>query len=463
MFESLYSGVKMITKRLSSIKNQNYNKSVIQLITWVAFCLMYFQLNAAEVTTGAKSLSGDLNGSSKKPSDFSKGGSISSEPRLLDDGGIVRETDFSRETGTSRETEGIMPAGFSNKIIFTTSVAHDSNPALDDSRKKSVWIYSLIPRLLLDYTGEVNSFYLDAALLVQRHSNEEILTDREDPALKLGWNRTYESGFFGLYANYLESSTRSEELRTAGVFSGNAGNDNTQRVRQYGARWEHMIAPRWSLSTNGEYTEEAFSGGGVSLIDSSAVGVRSKLNYAYTERLDTYLQIGYAQIRPDQTFNDTDLARLALGADYQLSEALKVSSRAGTYHLSGRQSDTDWEAGVQASYQVGRMGYEAELNRELGAASVGGFQKSDTFRLGWFYDISEFDKLNVNYAFVKFKQDAQVGLLKSETQQISAFYDRILRGNWKGQANITFRENKRDIRSDGNIVGVSLIYDGLSF
>ena len=453
----------MITKMIFSVKNQNNNKSALKLITGITFCLMCFQLNAAEVTTGAKSSSGNLNGPSNKPSDFSKGGSISSEPRFLDGGGIVRETDFSREIGTSRELEGLKPAGFSNKIIFTTSVAHDSNPALDDSRKRSTWIYSFIPQLLLDYTGEVNSYYLDAALLVQRHSNEQILADREDPSLRLGWDRTYESGMFGLYANYSESSSRGEELRTAGVFSGNSGIENTHRVRQYGARWEHMIAPRWSLSTNGEYSKESFSGGGVALIDFTSLDIRSKLNYAYTERLDTYLQVGFAQIRPDQTFRDTDLTRLALGADYQLSEALKVSSRAGIYHLSGRQSDTDWEAGVQARYVAGQMGYVAELNRELGTASIGGFQKSDTFRLGWLYDINEFNKLNVNYAFVKFKQDAQVGLLKSETQEISAFYDRILPGNWRGQANITFRENKIDSRNHGNIVGVSLIYDGLSF
>ena len=451
----------MIIKTLTSVKHQNYNKSALQLITGVAFCLMFFQVNAAGVTTGAEPASGNLNGSSKKDSDFSKGGSISTEPGFLNNQGPIRGTDFSRETATSREIEDTKPAGFSNKIIFTTSVAHDSNPALD-SRKKSVWIYSLAPRVLLDYTGELNSFYLDAALLVQRHSNEEILTDREDPTLRLGWDRTYESGMYGLYANYYESSTRAEELRTAGVFSSIANVENTQRVRLFGAKWEHKIAPRWGVFTSGEYSEQV-SSGGVALIDFTSIDVSSKLNYEYTERLDTYLQVGFAQIRPDQTFNDTDLTRLALGADYQLSEAIRVSSRAGTYHLSGRQSDTDWEAGIQARYDVGRMGYVAELNRELGVAAIGGFQKSDTFRLGWFYDISEFDKLNVDYTLVKFKQDAQVGLLKSEAQQISAYYDRILRGNWRGQANITFKENKTDSRNDGNIVGVSLIYDGLSF
>ena len=453
----------MIIKALSSVKYKNLNKPVSKLIAGIAFFLISIQLNAAEVSNGVKSSTGNLNGTSTKSNDVPKNSGFSSEPSLLDNGGIVRETDFSRDIGISQQIEGIKPAGFSNKIILTTSVIHDSSPALDDNRKKSAWIYSFIPRLLLDYTGEVNSYYLDASLLVQRHSNEEILTDREDPSLKIGWDRTYESGLFGLYANYYESSTRGEELRAVGVFTGNAGNDNTQRVNQYGARWEHKIAPRWRLITDGEYSKEDFTGD-IGLINFTSINARSKLNYAYTERLDTYLQIGYAQIKPDQTFNDTYLTRLALGVDYQLSEALKMSSRVGAYQLSGQQSDTDWEAGVQIRYDAGQMGYEAELNRELSDSSIAGFQKSDTFRLGWFYDISELDKLKVSYTLVKYKQDAQVNLQKSESQEITAYYDRIIRGNWRGQLNLSFRELEiASKRNEGNVVGVSLIYDGLSF
>ncbi len=459
----------------SLIKHQNYNKSALCLITGFTFSLMSFQLSAGETAVGettagetatsTESKSGSVNGSSKKGSDFLEGSGIPTRPGYLNDGGIIRDTDFSREATGPRQIEGGLPPGFSNKIIFTTGVAHDSNPALDDTNKKSTWVYSFIPQVLLNYTGEVNSLYLDAALLVQRHSNEEILTDREDPRLAIGWDRTYESGLFGLYANYFEASSRGEEIRTGGVFSGNVNDeDNTQRVRSYGAKWEHRFAPRWSLLTNGEYTEEIFSGGGANLIDFSTVGVKSKLNYEYTERLDTYLQAGFVQVRPDQTFRDTELARLAFGADYQVSEALWVSSRAGTYHLSGRQSDSGLEAGIQVRYEVGRMGYVAELNRELGVSSVAAFQKADTFRLGWMFDISELDKLNVNYTLVKFKEDAQANLDESDTQEISAFYDRIIRGNWRGQASVSFREQDTNGgRSNGNIVGVALIYDGLSF
>jgi hypothetical protein len=465
----------MRIKISSLIKHQNYNKSAFCLITGFTFSLMSFQLGAVEATVGettpgetttsTDSSLGNINGSSNKSSDFLKGGGIPAEPGYFNDGGIIRDTDFSRETGSTRQIEGGMPPGFSNKIIFTTGIAHDSNPALDDTNKKSTWVYSFIPQVLLNYTGEVNSLYLDAALLIQRHSNEEILTNREDPRLAIGWDRAYESGLFGLYANYFESSSRGEEIRTGGVFSGNINDDdNTQRVRLYGAKWEHKFAPRWSLLTNGEYSEEIFSGGGANLSNFSTVGVKSKLNYELTERLDTYLQAGFVQIRPDQTFKDTGLARLAFGADYQVSEFLRVSSRAGTYHLSGRQSDSGLEAGIQVRYDVGRMGYVAELNRELGVSSVAGFQKADTYRLGWIFDISELDKLNLNYTLVKFKEDAQANLEKSDTQEISAFYDRVIRGNWRGQANVSFRERDANVgRSNGNIVGVSLIYDGLSF
>jgi long-subunit fatty acid transport protein len=309
----------------------------------------------------------------------------------------------------------------------------------------------------------VNSWYLNTALLIQRHSNEEVLTNREDPELFVGWDRTYGSGLFGLYASYVESSTLREEIITTGVFTGNADADSTQRDKTFGARWQHQIAPRWNLLTTGEYLKTAFSGG-TDLVDSGLVDVRSRLNYEYTERLDTYLQLGYAKLRPDDTFEDTKLARLAVGANYQISEALSVASRAGTYHATGRQSDTDWEAGVQLDYDVGRMRYIAELSRELSYSGVGGFQKADTFSLGWLFDISEIDTLGVNYSFVKFKEDEQILLEESETQEISAFYDRILLGNWRGQANFIFTEQSRtEFRSHGNIVGISLIYDGLSF
>ncbi len=298
---------------------------------------------------------------------------------------------------------------------------------------------------------------------VQRNSNEEILADREDPRLAVGWSRTYESGIYGVYANYSQFVSRAAEIIATGVFAGNLDDESTQRNTTFGGRWQHAIAPRWSVLTSGEYIKTAFSGG-VNLVDFDLADVRSRLNYEFTDRLDTYLQLGYSKITPDDTFDATKLARFALGANYLLSEAVTVSSRAGMYRTTGAQSDTDWEAGVQLGYDVGRMRYVAEVNREVVGSSIGAFQKSDTFRLGWLFDRSEIDRFQVNYRLVKFKEDEQGLLPENQFQEINGLYERTLGGNWRGQANLIFREQSRTgFRSDGNVVGVTLIYDGISF
>lgn len=452
----------MILKISSSDKNKIYNKTVIQLIASAVLSLTVFTVNAEEATKEADAKTEAPTGPTNKPNNFLKGNADTGS-FLNNNTGIIQGTDFSKEIGFSRQGQSLEQVGLTKKIVLTTSIVHDSNPALDDSLKKSVWIYSLAPQVLLDYTGEVNNLYLDAALQVQRNSNEEVLADRDDPRLAVGWSRTYEAGIYGVYANYSQFVSRAAEITATGVFSGNLDGESTQRNRTFGGRWQHAIAPRWSVLTSGEYIKTAFSGG-VGLVDFGIVDVRSRLNYEFTERLDTYLQLGYSKITPDDTFEATKLGRFALGANYQLSEALTVSSRAGMYRTTGAQSDNDWEAGVQLGYDVGRVRYIAELNREVAGSAIGAFQKSDTFRLGWLFDRSEIDRFRVNYTLIKFRED-EAGLLPdNELQEINALYDRTLGGNWRGQANLIFREQSRTgFRSDGNVVGVTLIYDGLSF
>ena len=176
------------------------------------------------------------------------------------------------------------------------------------------------------------------------------------------------------------------------------------------------------------------------------------------------MQLGYGRLSPDKTFKDTDVARLAIGADYELTDALTVSSRVAAYNLSGRQSDSDWEAGVKLAYTAGRAVYRAELNRELAASGVGGFQKTDILGLGLLYTLSEVDTLGANYIFYRAREDNQVNLGYTDFKQIGAFYERVLSGSWRGQANIAFRERESTgTHSNGNVIGVSLVYDGLSF
>lgn len=453
----------MIANLPSSIDYRNYNYNIVQCFFGLVLFFLFSHLQAGEVKKDAGSSSAaesSTTGGYLDERGFSIGDGLSNERGFSTEDGSVRETDFSKETGFSKENEASKPAGFSKKIIITTGVEHDSNPGQDESGEKPVWIYSITPQILLDYVGEVNRLYLDAALFVQQHSNEENLVDREDPRITIGWDRTYESGMYGVNANFTERSTRGEELRSTGVFG---GTENTARTKALGAVWEHRIAPRWSVLSDGDYADNTFTDVGV-LSDYTLANVRSKLTYQNSERLNTHLQLGYGRLSPDKVFKDTDVARLAIGADYELSEALTVSSRVATYNLSGRQSDTDWEAGIKLAYTAGRAVYRAELNRELAASGVGGFQKTDILGLGLLYTLSEVDTLGANYIMYKARQDNQVNLDKSDFRQIGAFYERIISGSWRGQANIAFRERESPgTYSNGNIIGISLVYDGLSF
>jgi hypothetical protein len=459
----------MIISQTSSIDYRKYYGNIAQYLFGFVLFFLFSHLHAGEVkyagevenaatpSIGTESSAIDEGSSQGR---FSIGDGLLNERGFSTEDGSVNETDFSKETGFSRQNVISKPAGFSNHIIITTGVERDSNPGQEENDKKPVWIYSITPQILLDYTSEVNRLYLNAALVVQQHSNESVLTDREDPRLIVGWDRTYESGMFGFNANYTESSSRGEELRTTGVFR---ATENTSRTKEIGAVWEHRVAPRWTVLTQGDYSDNTFTDVG-SLSDYTLANVRSKLTYQNSERLNTYVQLGYGQLSPDKIFKDTDIARLAIGADYELTEALTISSRGAVYNLSGRQSDSDWEAGVRLGYNVGRVAYRAELNRELGASGIGGFQKTDLFGLGWLFNVSEVDTLGASYILSKSKRDRQVDFINADFREISAFYQRILSGNWRGQANVSFRErDSSGTYSNGNLIGVSLVYDGFSF
>lgn len=394
---TLYSEAVMKIENLLPIWHQNYNKSTWQALIGFTFCLMLSQVNAAVVT---------------------------------------------------------------KDIIVGMGVTHDSNPAMAEFNKEPVWIYTIAPQFKLDATSGVNLWYLDAALLIQRHSNEKVLVNREDPKVAIGWDRTYERGLFGLKADYIESSARADELKATGVF---VQADNTEKIKVLSAKWLHDIDPKWSVLTEGAYRDVTFTLPG-SLESYQLGNFNSKLTYANTEKLDTYVQVGYFHYMPDKIYDNTNFYRLDIGANYQLKEKLSLGVHGGPYHITGRQSDSGWEAGVTANYAQDRMTYTAGLSRSLGAGGIGGFQTRDVLDVTWSFDISNIDRMGAGYSITKTRKDASINTENIDYQDIGAFYERDLSNHWKSR----FSAGLRDIdgpatQSQGNIIGVTLVYDTLSF
>ena len=352
-------------------------------------------------------------------------------------------------------------AEFTKQLIVTTGVDYDSNPNLAETNQEPVWIYTLAPQIKLGINDEVNRWFLDATMLVQRYSNEKVLINREDPRLTMGWDRTYSSGLFGIKANYEESSARLAELKSTGVFS---NIENTQKAKELAAKWQHDISPRWSILTESAYRDISFSNPGS--LDGYSLGeIGSKLSYATTERLDTYAQLGYSHFRSDKIIDSTDLVRLMMGANYQIKDGFNLISRVGVNNLSGGQSRDDWEAGVKAEYTAERMYYMAELNRgELVPTGVGGFQQTDSLKLGWLFNISERDQIGADYGLFKSKKDKDLNLDWLDYQQVGAFYGRSLSNNWRTRFSVAHKIIEYPgVQSHGNVIGVTLVYDTLSF
>lgn len=466
----IYSGVGVkITLKVSSA----FGQAMSELRRIAAFILLMHSYNVAiadsttsqtvEVDTVTTDLKNDAAKETKEPSYRTGSGFLSDGPEtgFSSEDGVIRQTDFSKETGFSRSNTLAQPSGFSNLILMSSSVTRDSNPSQVASAKIPVWIYSVTPQVLLNFNTEVNRLYFNAALDVQRHSNENVLIDREDPRFSLGWERKYDSGSFDVNANFIQTSSRGQELRATGVFQ-NANFVKTKAInKSLSGSWEHAIAQRWTLLTDGSYQKNTFSEV-QGLNDTALLNVRSKLTYANNERLNTYVQIGYAELRPNGLIEDSKITRLAVGADYQITEALNLSSRVNQYRLTGLQSDNGLEGGIKLEYSLERMNFNAELSHGLSDTAVGNFQKTDTLGLGWVFSMTSLDTFGASYLKSRVKEDGVLG--KFEFTESRAFYERVLTGSWRGQASASFREqDTQGLYSNGNIIGVSLTYGGLSF
>lgn len=344
------------------------------------------------------------------------------------------------------------------KVIVTAGVEHDSNPTLAVGKKNPVWIYSLLPRFLVDARDEVNHWYVDAGLQIIRNSNEKSVVNQENPKLAAGWNRSYESGFYGIKAGYDEVIARTEELNATGTF---ANFDNLQKTKSLGANWQHRVAPRWLVFTEAAYSDVEYSRVGV-LDDYKLANIQSKLSYENTEKLTTNAYVGYSQYSPDKNSNSY-LATAGIGANYQVNEDITIVSRLGAYNMSGRQDDSGIEGSLQADYNTTKFAYTASVARNVDDSGLG-YRLIDAARLGAQYSVTERDRIGADYTFDQFKKDRDLKVDKLDAHSVGVFYTRNISEHWTARlyANRRWLEFA-DSRPKSNIIGISFVFDTLNF
>ena len=276
-------------------------------------------------------------------------------------------------------------ATWQSAIAVPSTVEYDSNPLLLTSDEKGVTRTIIAPDYSLVGTSGRDQCQFGLGVNVVRSSDTSIVSDREDPRLKLGWQRETEKGGFGLTARYVESSTLSTEVQETGVITP----DGTQKLYTLGGNWRTALSERTTLVNETDYTHVTYDI--ASLTNYDELSNRLSWNYAWSERVELFTRFGARRYEPEQgsAASSSNSYTPAVGMNFQISERLKGSVYAGVNQVSGTNSGPTGQGGFTLHYTGERVETSIDASRSTVASGDGGFVESDNLRGTWSYAIDE--------------------------------------------------------------------------
>jgi hypothetical protein len=343
-------------------------------------------------------------------------------------------------------------ATWQSAIAVPSTVEYDSNPLLLTNDEEGVTRTIIAPDYSLVGISGRDEYQFGLGLNVVRSSDTSIVTDREDPRLRLGWQRETETGGFGLTARYEESSTLSTAVQETGVVS---ADDGTQKLYALGGNWRTALSERSTLVSEIDYNHVTYDVD--TLIDYDELATRLTWNYAWSEQTELFTRLGVRRYEPDEgsVASSSNSYTPAVGVNFQLSEQFKGSVYAGVNQVSGTGDGPTGEGGVNVQYTGERVDASIDASRSTIASGDGGFVESDSLRGTWSYAIDEVRRTGFDASW----QDTQ-GLTPNTLRNFSAWVSQELSPFWLARLSFTYKERKQDGLPDAtaNVVGLTLVY-----
>ncbi|HDS1733064.1 hypothetical protein [Pseudomonas sp. BP8] len=338
-----------------------------------------------------------------------------------------------------------------SSVEVPTTVEYDSNPLLLTSDEKSVVRTIIAPEYSLVGTYGRDELRFGLGLHVLRSSDTNIVSDREDPNLSLGWQRQTETGGYGLLAKYVESSTLSGEVLETGVVT----TDGTQKLYTLAGNWSSALTERTTLANETSYNRARYDIDTLTGYDELASVVT--LTYAWSERTQLFTGITARRYEPDDDSTLSSLNSYAptVGVKYQFSERLQGVANLGVNHVSGSQGGRRGEGGVSLEYTGDRADARLSAERSTVASAEGGFVEIDAVSGTWSYAVNELTRVGVEASW----QDSK-GQTPNTLQTYSVWARRDLSPVCDVRLSLMYRERQRDGLPDatGTIVGMTLTY-----
>ena len=356
----------------------------------------------------------------------------------------------------------LLPSGVTHAASWHAAVAlpmtveHDTNPRLDADADEGVTRTTLVPDYNLVGTFGRDELQLGIGMHLERSSDQSISLNREDPKLRLGWQRESETGGFGLAAKYDESSTLSSSLAETGVVT----SDGTRKQHALSGNWREAISERSTLASDVQYSSVDYDDQVSTSYDDLSTSF--SWTYALSERVEPFSRFALSRYMPEdaaEAASSTSYSPTA-GVRLTFSERLEGTLRAGVNRISGGQSSASWQGGFELLYTGERFAASVDAGRSTVASGEGGFVEVNQLRSTWRYAVNETTSAGVDASW----QDNK-GQTPNTMRQFAAWASRELSPFWVTRLSIAYKQRQQDGRPDAsaNILGVTLIYSHPDF
>ena len=254
----------------------------------------------------------------------------------------------------------------------------------------------------------------------------------------IGWDRQNEQGNFKLLASYNENSTRNTELTTTGLIN----QDVTATSKLIAADWSRLLTEKLNFTLRGELLKTSYDGAGFTGYNTKSID--SYLGYQVTEKLITFVNIGYIKYKSDSqstlssqgSQNSQNSENYLAGITYVVNPQLDFSIAAGRNHTSSVGNANIAKASF--NYQSERYLLNGELERSVAATGIGNFQESDRLNLSYSYDLSDKSAIGTGFSLQK-----NNSLNSNEITYVNGFYSRDLSDRWAMRVSLDYRKIPR--------------------
>jgi hypothetical protein len=332
-------------------------------------------------------------------------------------------------------------------VSVTGGAEYDSNPQLLTDDEVDAWRGIFEPGYQLLWRAGRYEIDANAGIRIERSSETNVSTNREDPRVSVSGTRTHAGGSLYSDVSYLQESTRITELEDTGVFS-----DDTRKALSFGFGGDHNLTAQSQLVVDATYEDISFDGDNFS--DFETAELAGRLNYTLSRVNTVWIEGVIARYETDeQGVDDSDAYGGSAGLVRMLSDRWQVEVFAGFMDISGEGERTDWVGGVEASFTGRRSNFEISYARSSAASAAGGFEEADDVVARYDYSLSNVTTVTLSGQWRKNQSDDLGEAYSGELR-----LDRRLSLSWSLGCSLTYRGTGGEDNADAQVVALLLTY-----